>query len=341
MAHGRRLNQNSTHQILFWFMFCCLLLSVTQIIVVNLSRSDQFWIPSSPSESASSSTASAPTAARPITVFYNVYADPDRIDNARDIVSEQMQHIMPEHRVFVRSIGAQFPIENATRIQHDQEGSEFETLGILWNYCHDSPHAENDTVVYIHNKGSFHPSKVNTMFRRFITPGALSRECSEMPPECNICSFRFSPLPHPHSPGNMWAARCNYIKLLLDPNKFEWEMERFYNISKMKEYSAAIGTGRYAAEHWVHSHPAVSPCDLSTGHYAWGYKGIATAEYKLEQAPRYNKTMFMVYSGREYWVESIRWLHVGHRLKEYIFLYNQTPPETWFGWSFYKPTKGD
>jgi hypothetical protein len=118
-------------------MFCCLLLSVTQIIVVNLSRSDQFWIPSSPSESASSSTASAPTAARPITVFYNVYADPDRIDNARDIVSEQMQHIMPEHRVFVRSIGAQFPIENATRIQHakrvlnSKRWASFEIIAVI------------------------------------------------------------------------------------------------------------------------------------------------------------------------------------------------------------------
>jgi hypothetical protein len=122
-----------------------------------------------------------------------------------------------------------------------QEGSEFETLGLLWNYCRDSPHAENDTVVYIHNKGSFHPSKENTMFRRFITPGALSRECSEMPPECNICSFRFSPLPHPHSPGNMWAARCNYIKLLLDPIKFEWEMERFIISVRWKNIRLQLG----------------------------------------------------------------------------------------------------
>jgi hypothetical protein len=212
----------------------------------------------------STPVAAATAAARPITVFYNVYADPDHIDNAQDIVTEQMQHLLPEHRVFVRSIGAQFPIENATRIRHDQEGSESETLGLLWNYCRDSPHTENDTVVYIHTKGSFHPSDENTMFRRWITPAALSRECSQMPPFCNICSFRFSPLPHPHSPGNMWAARCSYIKLLLDPTKFEWIMEQFYTSNKMKESPPEIGTGRFAAEHWVHSHPASKACDLST-----------------------------------------------------------------------------
>jgi hypothetical protein len=223
-----------------------------------------FYNPTNVGEKSTLAAVSAATAAaRPITVFYNVYADLDHIDNAQDIVTEQMQHLRPEHRVLVRSIGAQFPIENATRIRHDQEGSESETLGVLWNYCRDSD-AENDTVVYIHNKGSFHPSNENTVLRRAITPAALSRECSEMPPECNICSFRFSPLPHPHSPGNMWAARCSYIKSLLDPTKFEWIMEQFYTINRMKDFEHAIGTGRFAAEHWVHSHPTVKACDLST-----------------------------------------------------------------------------
>jgi hypothetical protein len=156
---------------------------------------------------------------RPITVFYNVYAHPDKGHGAQDIVKEQMRDLLPEHRVFVRSIGSQFPIENITRIQHDQKGSEVETLGLLWNYCLEDHHAD-DTVVYIHNKGSFTPTKENTILRRLITPAALSRECSHMPSSCNTCSFRFSPLPHPHSPGNMWAARCSYIKLLMDPRKF-------------------------------------------------------------------------------------------------------------------------
>jgi hypothetical protein len=201
---------------------------------------------------------------RLVTVFYNVYANPDHIENAQDIVIEQMQHMLPEHRLLVRSIGAQFQIENAARIQHDKQGSESETLGLLWNYCRDSPHAENEIVIYIHNKGSFHPSNENTMFRRLITPAALSKECSQMPPIYNICSFRFSPLPHPHSPGNMWAARCNYIKLLLDPMQFERNMTQFYNMNKMRDSPSKIGTGRYAAEHWVHSHPSLEACDLST-----------------------------------------------------------------------------
>jgi hypothetical protein len=121
-------------------------------------------------------------------------------------------------------------------------------------------HHADDTMVYIHNKGSFSPTKENTILRRLITPAALSRECSHMPSSCNTCSFRFSPLPHPHSPGNMWAARCSYIKLLMDPRKFKQNMSLLYP-DKRKAYPEEVGTGRYSA---VHSHPAVSPCDTST-----------------------------------------------------------------------------
>jgi hypothetical protein len=249
---------------LLWRSSAVVFVAILLLGIIQIVRFERYLGHNGEQQRQKKRAYAAKTAARPIAVFYNVYADPDDIVNAQDIVIEQMQHVRPEHRVLVRSIGAQFPIENATRIRHDQEGSEIETLGLLWDNCRDSPHAENDTVVYIHTKGSFHPSDENTMLRRWITPAALSRECSQMPPFCNICSFRFSPHPHPHSPGNMWAARCSYIKLLLDPLKFEQKMEQFYIINKMKESPPEIGTGRFAAEHWVHSHPALKACDLST-----------------------------------------------------------------------------
>lgn len=57
----RRLCRNSIHKTLFWIMLCCLILSVIQFImtdhcVTDKSNSERFWIPSSPSDSASSSS---------------------------------------------------------------------------------------------------------------------------------------------------------------------------------------------------------------------------------------------------------------------------------------------
>ena len=63
---------------------------------------------------------------------------------------------------------------------------------------------------------------------------------------------------------------------------------------------------------------------------------------KLMRAPRYDKDTFLVNTGTSYWnkIENMkkRWFHVNHRLDEYKFLYNETPPQTWFGWSFYNAT---
>lgn len=37
------------------------------------------------------------------------------------------------------------------------------------------------------------------------------------------------------------------------------------------------GTGRYAFEHWIHSHPHDRPCDLyTTINFTWGYDGLPT-----------------------------------------------------------------
>lgn len=36
-------------------------------------------------------------------------------------------------------------------------------------------------------------------------------------PAMYICSSRMSPLPHPHTSGNMWLAKCDYISQLIDP----------------------------------------------------------------------------------------------------------------------------
>jgi hypothetical protein len=89
----------------------------------------------------------------------------------------------------------------------------------------------------------------------------------------------------------MWAARCEYIRKLIEPVEFERKMAQFYNESGD---NPMIGTGRYAAEHWVHSHPSIEACDLSTSDYIWDYYDIPKVRdgVKLEAAPRYDWNVF-------------------------------------------------
>jgi hypothetical protein len=195
-----------------------------------------------------------------IKVFFNVYASPSDVasrQRAKQYVDEQMAMLLPEHQVFVRSIGAQLHVENATHVQHEEEGTEIGTLKLLWDHCQKEDLDDGEIVVYLHNKGSFHPKKSNDLLRKWLTRAALSKECSNMPSSCNVCSYRMSPLPHPHTSGNMWAAKCEYIKKLIDPTKFGAKMEQlYYNGAKTEGVGdPGIGTGRFAAEHWVHSHP--------------------------------------------------------------------------------------
>ena len=36
---------------------------------------------------------------------------------------------------------------------------------------------------------------------------------------CDVCSLRFSPLPHQHVSGNMWLARCSYVERRVEINQ--------------------------------------------------------------------------------------------------------------------------
>ena len=265
---------------------------------------------------------------RSVPVFYNVYAP----DISSRIVKEQLSQLLPEHNVFVRSIGAQVeivaPRRDVTVIQHDEEGDEAGTLQLLWKYC---KNRTDDTVVYIHNKGSFHPSYTNTLFRRFNTRGALSEECMNMPSSCNVCSSRMSPLPHPHTSGNMWVAKCEYVQKLVDPMELPAKMDAIFPGFNI----ICVGGGRFAAEHWIHSHPSVQPCDLSTNEkYTWGYYGVPLGNFKkdLQLAPRYEMKK---YDKPGCWEDNT----FGVRMMEYEALYNETPAESWWGWDFYETRK--
>lgn len=278
-----------------------------------------------------------------VPVFYNVYVhhkNTNKIALAKDIVQEQMAQLRPEHKVYVRSIGSPIDVggdDDATILRHDETGSELETLELLWQHCLEHT---DDTVVYIHNKGSLHPSEQNDMLRKFLTRGALSKECSAMPSTCDICSSRMSPIPHPHTSGNMWVAKCDYVQKLMNPQELGSQMTSIY--SDLPE-SFCLGTGRYAAEHWIHSHPSARPCDLSTdGNYTWNYEGVPEGDFEmaLEPAPRFEEGRYLKNGAckRKVRFMIMRTGMYNIRMSEYQALYNETPGESWWGWNFYNTT---
>ena len=140
-----------------------------------------------------------------IPVFYNVFVkdqgEKDRV--LRDIVEDQLGDIDPTVHgpVYVTSIGVPIEVEGAVGVQHFENGNEEESLHLLWMYCRKNP---TQRVVYLHSKGSFHPSDDNDKLRSFATKAALSKQCDEATKtidSCDVCSGRFSPLPHAHTSG--------------------------------------------------------------------------------------------------------------------------------------------
>ena len=109
-----------------------------------------------------------------------------------------------------------------------------------------------------------------------------------MPDTCDVCSSHMSPLPHPHTPGKMWAGRCDYITKLIDlfalkeskyPVNFEYD-----NYCK--------GFGRFFFEHRIHYHPYLQSCDLYSEKIFnfWIYLNIPNGNFtkKLHMEPRFD-----------------------------------------------------
>lgn len=212
------------------------------------------------------------------------------------------------------------------------------------------------------------------MLRRFITKGATSDDCATMPDStCNVCSSRFSPLPHPHTSGmhmhfvssvsdnrvgfsvsalltssfftsyrfylhigNMWLANCDYIQRLIEPAEFESRMEQ---MGLQGGYAACEGRERYSLEHWVHSHPTVRPCDLyNDPSFTWNYHGLPTRlvddEFVLQKAPRFDLPVYQ----KKMCKKDREGYLVGtimDRLQEYEILYEEQPSQDWWGWKLW------
>jgi len=283
-------------------------------------------------------------------IFYNLFIKTKKdIPRVRKIVHEQLNLVDHplDKEIRINSIGALKDLsrlklskqlaERTKLIAHYDQGFEELTLHDLWSFCKHNGTDPEQLVVYLHSKGSFHKWKGQAATDRYyLTSGALSKECMHMPKTCNVCSSRMTPVPHPHTPGNMWAARCGYIAKLIDPKKFREKMDSDF-LGRHNGAPWCVGRGRFSDEHWVNSHPETAPCDLDTNQsFVSGHPMTRTFEKELKKAPRFPIATYHVS-----WVECPgKGESLTARLAEYRYLYSQEPPKEWWGWrSFLQESK--
>ncbi|CAB9503363.1 expressed unknown protein [Seminavis robusta] len=296
------------------------------------------------------------TAGPPVTVFYNLFIqDESDVSRVTTFVREQLAPFVSSKifgAIYIKSIGV--PVKTTLlelqdhfsktpaaaagiEIQHFEKGDESRSLHDLWSFCRSNSTHPDQVVAYLHSKGSFTPDPANNLLRRYLTKAVLTPECAQMPKDkCNVCSARFSPLPHPHTGGNMWTARCDYIAQLADPSTFIDTMGGYFAGHSSAESSHCLGTDRYALEHWVHAHPDVQPCDVDgSSSFLYGYHAIPTSfTVDLQQAPRIPLSQYPETACNDFGLE------VEDRIAEYYYLYEKLPPNTWFGWRLFNDPWG-
>lgn len=160
--------------------------------------------------------------------------------------------------------------------QSSASGNEDRTLGILRDHCVENP---EDIVFYVHTKGAFHPSSHNDLFRRNLMKAVLycikERSLFE---ESDLCGLRMSPVPYPQLSGNMWAARCAYIRRLVPPDELGIRLGALGEPPGCAD--CYVGTNRFASELWVVSHPTAVIKDIlpllddkgNPIRYVWAYE---------------------------------------------------------------------
>ena len=277
-----------------------------------------------------------------IQIFYNLFIDkPKDAGRVLGIFSEQILTLKPllhDMNISVNAIGYRLPyFPKLFNNKHYREGGEDVTLHSLWKHCQAANPGHDAKVVYLHSKGSYHSDESNDRLRRFLTEGALSPECANLPKYCDVCSSRMSPHPHPHTSGNMWLARCSYIAKLRDPFILRrGELPQIFN-----KDNGCKGFGRFFFEHWVYSHPSVKPCDLYPGkEYTWAYENIPEQHFHkdLRKAPRFEFDVFASILHQKYWYcrgdvsSQTPKLYLNNRIWYYKQLYVNvsSPEQSWF-----------
>jgi hypothetical protein len=305
----------------------------------------------------------------PTTVlFFNIYIPTGQSrTHALSITKSQMDDIrlsgLAKSDLFLNIIGdvtVDIPgckdMRNCHIMNRMESGSESSTLQALYDYC---VNHETHLVTYIHNKGSFTDTPENAALREMHMRSQLrTQACRDAvhAGTCNVCSARFSPLPHFHASGNMWTAHCSYVKDLISPAHFEKRMDDVMVALKadavvMKEMFPCtnqhlvfdciapphIGLERYSYEHWIHSHPNVVPCDVlpTSFKFIWNYNNIPDPKIEwtpeVYVGPRFPLIVYL----NDYIPKSPKWWTLKGRIFEWHHLFKALPPRTSWVWYYY------
>jgi hypothetical protein len=376
-------------------LFAAALFASSWFYIAGISDFMNDYLASITVDTVVNQTASLPSISGTSAIFFNAFISPENEENGLRIVKEQLDQIASSYitslkdqqvTVYFNTIGS--PIldtallnqlcetRNVTCqiLNHYQSAFEEVTLQSLYNFCQDQDD-ESLRVAYLHNKGSFHSSRgSNERWRRHLTAAAMHEHCWNPPNDtCNVCGLQFWPVWNTFFPGNMWIAKCSYVRQLRPPTGFENQMDSVVKkaIELQKEgrivnglyphrkggteiYKGYFALERYALEHWIGSHPDLQPCDVSGSRAgdltAWTQRIGNKSDFVWSMAPR--RPLF---PGPHYWFplrdskvheilqdENRRmreyFLLPGHLLK-WIHLYNVTPPASSWVWSWYPDSR--
>jgi hypothetical protein len=287
-------------------------------------------------------------------IFYNAFINPDNVYLSLGVIVDQLTLWQASRYASVTlhymqlgdtSVSFPCPANGKCRELLDTKSQwEEATLGPLYDFCLQNP---DHNVIYLHSKGTLTTSReINHKFRNLLTLAALSDECYDGLHndsfKCNVCSARFSPVPGWHNSGNMWTTKCSFVAMHYPIMDFEpklreisdYYLRNFSNYTDYPEWS--VGTGRFANEQWIHTHPQVRPCDVYTDvSFVAGYPdelAVVIPPFSLETAPRHFPALPSL----------VRNLLPGpqvtltYRLYELQQLYGTIPSNDSFAWTWYQ-----
>ena len=307
-----------------------------------------------------------------VPLFYHLSTqNMDNLSVFEKIMGEQLKHmakeIQPAFTVSLTTVGPEnlshylreFKLPRRSIIHRITNGTQLHTLNQIWTFCK----AENDTdqlVMYLHGENYMSDWNASDLVRQLATHGAF--QCAyKMVNEkdnvmtlarngyddgnmnvdtCDTCSMRMSAQPYPHSVGNMWVAKCSYVRSLTDPFRFatimhaEDERNEDDSFPDEKQEIKKDYDDMRVAQRWIHSHPIYNPCDIyPDSSFKWADHGLPESlpsmkdHFQIQPAPRFETLGCPTRTGLLDEYRETRFI-------EYMLLYNQTPVHDWWGWEF-------
>lgn len=237
-------------------------------------------------------------------------------------------------------------------LQHYLKGDEALTQQSLWDYCRREETNPSRVVVYLHPKGSFHADDGHGAsqheWRQRHTTAVFSRDCIRPPDRrCNACGLMgyhgFQATWGPLYLGNMWSAKCGYVKKLVSPQELATvykeadrtkpanmtaTLYRFGRFSNAQE--------RFAAEHFVGTHPDLMPCGVAVDKTSNGTR------WSMLPLDSFNNGNLGPYSHKfkykkefEKSCHHLEWFLMPGYLWRTHVVYGQTPPDDSWAWDYF------